>query len=143
MAGAWEDFERVNPRIQDGIYLGSFPVALKILAEWKQKEEGRVVNELLWEKDPAVRARIQERCKQLFPPSLDGLCLNSECFLPDFTKAIGSLSKEGWTVIWLCDPFWGDSKDRDKVVSITRCPMRRSRTPVHVRWRRFTIHWAR
>ncbi|MGD0693569.1 MAG: hypothetical protein ABSB82_01815 [Terriglobia bacterium] len=113
-AKAWADFDRVNPRIHDGIYLGSFPMALKLLAEWKQAKVGRLIKALLWEKDSAVRARIQERCDELFPSSLDSLCVNFECSPPDFTKAIASLEKDGWTVIWLCDPYWGDSKDRDK-----------------------------
>jgi len=111
---AWEDFDHANPHVQDGVYLGSFPMALKLMGEWKCKVAGRLIKALLWEKESAVRMKIQERCKELFPSSLDSLCLHSECSPGDFLGAVAGLRGEGWTIIWLSDPYWGDSKDRDK-----------------------------
>ncbi len=66
-AMAWEDFERLNPRIRDGIYLGSFPLALKLLAEWKQKEATRFIRALLWEKDPAVHTENSRALQGIVP----------------------------------------------------------------------------
>lgn len=108
----WATFDRLNHHIQDGVYLGSFVLALQLLAEWKENQTRRVVRALLWENEFQIRNRIRD-CLLELPQGAANVCLDSECSPETFIKNVATLTAQGYTVIWLCDPFWGSSKADD------------------------------
>jgi|SRR6516225_5028084 hypothetical protein len=76
-------------------------------------------------RDPTGRRKMPERptllvadintSLQPLPSGINAAnVLKSECFPLDFIKAIASPAKEAWAVIWPTDPYWGNSRDRDK-----------------------------
>jgi hypothetical protein len=114
-ASKWALFDRLNSKVADGIYVGSFGLAIQLLTSWKQTHCGRSLKVYLWEKDAAVRTRIQHYiCEHQFTSILDKYCLGAESNPSDFESAIARLCRNGWAVIWLCDPYWGRFKAADR-----------------------------
>lgn len=107
--------DRINSKIDEGKYVGSAGLALDLLTAWKQNGDDRSLNVVLWEKDEAVRKRIEHYIgERRIAPHLESCVLEGESSPSVFEKAIADLSGDGWTLIWLCDPYFGESKSRDR-----------------------------
>lgn len=112
----WKVFDRYNARIREGVYLGSFALALHRLDDWKCEAPERELKVVLWESDQEAVSRIKKHWSELIPDTLLGVTLREEESTPELVtqKALG-LREKGFKVIWFCDPYWGKSKGEDRV----------------------------
>jgi hypothetical protein len=111
----WKTFDTYNRRIRDGIYYGSFALALKYLAASRASNPQRTISSQLWEKDPSAIDRIRRNYADLIPGGLDGVeLLHRECSPELFIASVVSCRERGQTVVWLCDPFFGNEKKLDR-----------------------------
>lgn len=112
----WTLFDVLNPRIECGLYEGSFVLALRLLGLWKALHPECAIQATLWEKDQVVRTRIQNQFAKLFPANIDSksISLRGECSPLEFIDTAKDLLADGWTVVWLCDPYWGNTKEQDR-----------------------------
>lgn len=108
----WGLFDRLNPRIDQHLYGGSFVLALRLLGLWKVFHREFTFRALLWEKDHTLHPRIRNSCLRFLPPDL--ISVRSECSAPEFISAAKYYIREGWTVLWLSDPYWGNSRKHDQ-----------------------------
>ncbi|MBI4678099.1 MAG: DUF2442 domain-containing protein [Elusimicrobia bacterium] len=110
---AWGLFDRLNPGIENGEYLGSFALALRLLAEYSRSARGATVRGVLYENHPEAIARIEAHWQRLFPLGMVVDMRKAASSADSFLKGIRACVEDGFSVFWLCDPFWGKSKDDD------------------------------
>lgn len=112
----WKLFDQYNARIREGIYLGSFALVLHRLAEWQRADARREVRAYLWESHPIALDRINAFRSELIPASVSCEGPRGDCATPDeVIEMCRELSRQGFQVLWFCDPYFGQSKEADRV----------------------------
>ncbi|MDP3722639.1 MAG: hypothetical protein Q8R91_03980 [Candidatus Omnitrophota bacterium] len=112
----WQFFDRYNGRIQEGIYLGSFVLVLHRLADWQRSDAQREVRGCLWENHTTALERINEFRSELIPASVSCEGPQGDCATPDkIIEQCRELSRQGFYVLWFCDPYFGQFKEADRV----------------------------
>ncbi len=112
----WKLFDRYEVRIHEGIYLGSFALVLHRLADWQRSDAQREVRGCLWENHPTALERINEFRSELIPTSINCEGPQGDCSTPDKIIArCREQSRQGFQVLWFCDPYFGQFKEADRV----------------------------
>jgi len=107
----WQDFDRLQSRLSRGYYLGSFALVFNLL----KKMSDQPVRGKLWEKDDEANQRIWQNRDTLIPFERSSIVVRKKESNPmSFRRACQRFTKEGYSVIWLCDPFWGRHKVEDR-----------------------------
>lgn len=114
----WLLFDRLNDQIVAGVYKGSFPLVLRRIAESYSHHAPAQVRIALWENHPMALRRIDEHWEELVPKAL-GLfpadCIRRTSSSPEeFVQAARLMTRDDRKVAWLCDPFWGKDRERDR-----------------------------
>lgn len=118
---SWEMFDRYNPQLIGGVYFGSFVLALRRLADWRDEIPPgglpeRRVRVVLWECDPDAAQRIESlRCESMLKRPGSMTLRRGKCTPRRFADQVKHLTEDGYHVIWLCDPYWGKTKREDRV----------------------------
>lgn len=112
----WQLFDRYNPRIRQGIYLGSFALVFHRLADWQCLGAQREVWGCLWENHPIALEQISKFRSELIPASVSCEGPQGDCATPDkVIEQCRELARQGFQVLWFCDPYFGQFKEADRV----------------------------
>lgn len=107
----WQDFDRLQSRLSQGYYLGSFSLVFNLL----KKMSAQPVRGKLWEKEDEANQSIWQNRDTLIPFDQSSIIVRKKESNPkSFRRACQQFTKEGYSVIWLCDPFWGRHKAEDR-----------------------------
>ena len=112
----WELFDRYNPRTSEGIYLGSFALVFRRLADWQRSGAQREVRGCLWENHPIALEQISKFRSELIPASVNCEGPQGDSATPDkLIEKCRELTRQGFQVLWFSDPYFGHFKDADRV----------------------------
>jgi hypothetical protein len=107
----WQTFDRLQSRLKEGRYIGSFALVFNFLKEFP----GIKVAGKLWEYETEANARIWDNLPILIPIDRKDIAIRKKKSHPQGVARIcRRFLKQGYIVIWLCDPFWGGDKDQDR-----------------------------
>lgn len=107
----WEVFDNLQADLGRGLYRGSFTQVFGLL----RQISGLTVKGKLWEKDDEANRRIWKNRDTLIPfDRSDVIVRKKESNPKSFARSCRRFQKDGYTVIWLCDPFWGSNKAHDR-----------------------------
>lgn len=113
---SWQRFNRFNADVEKGVYLGSWPLALRCFSEHMNQNSNFQIKVHLWECDSKAKERIRENLDYLVPKIL----LKDVQFYETFSKpevfirVVKGYADRGFKVVWLCDPYWGQPSSKSK-----------------------------